>query len=99
MKKLVAIISLVSVTSLSYSWERRGPDVTFETRPIGVSSVETVQPVMVEDVEYGVEEPVVQAYPAYYREYRPVSGVVQGAETAAEGVVEGTAQAVRSVIP
>jgi len=35
----------------------------------------------------------------YYRDYRPVSGVIRGAETAAEGAVEGTAQAVESIIP
>ncbi len=63
-----------------------------------------------------VTEPVVvdrdAVYPNYYRGYgyRPVSGVidgaataaqgaVQGAAVAAEGVVEGTAQAVNSVLP
>jgi hypothetical protein len=97
MKKLLAIAALLSVASLSFSWERRGSDVVFESRPLGVSQVEPI-PVISEDVEYG---PVVveRTYPTYSREYRPVRGVVRGAATAAEGVVEGTAEAVGSLVP
>lgn len=36
-------------------------------------------------------------YDSYTREYRPVSGAIQGAATAAEGVVEGAAVATQGV--
>lgn len=99
MKNILAIAALLSISSLSFAWEARGPEVAFETRPLGVSRVEAVEEYPASEMV--AEEPVVAGtYPRYYRgEYRPVSGVIQGAETAAEGVVEGTAQAVRSIIP
>ncbi len=98
MKKLLVIISLVSIASISFAWERMGSDVVFETRPVGVSPLESTEPMVAEEVvEY--QPVVIRTYPTNYREYRPVSGVVSGAETAAEGVAEGAAQAVNSVIP
>lgn len=109
MNKLLTIAILLSIASLASAWERRGGDVVFETRPIGSSYVDTsvrrpyVAGTVVSEPSVVRTEPVVveeTVYPTYYRSgYRPVSGVVEGAATAAEGVVEGAARTVDAVLP
>jgi hypothetical protein len=102
MKKLL-VVALVSISSISFAWERMGSDVVFETRPIASQKRLAGGPAYIPVVDIVHTEPMVEEPVAvertYYRDYRPVSGVIRGAETAAEGAVEGTAQAVESIIP
>lgn len=113
MKKLISIILLSAVFTLSYSWDRINEATLSETNPIIRGPVVTPDPIGRPTLAPVTAEEYIQSpgyYSGYYHEYRPVSGVisgtaraaegaVEGAAVAAEGVVEGTAQAVNALIP
>ena len=115
MKKILSIALLVSISALAYSWDRASDDVIFGNRVMDagvyrepvvrgpMSTPEAIARPTLYDARPVVTETVIvdrdAVYPNYYRGYRPVRGVAGGAATAAEGVVEGTAQAINSLLP
>lgn len=108
MKKFLSIAFLLSISALSYSWDRASDDVIFGTRVMDAGAYRdrgvrgpmvtphaTAKSTLFETRPVVVEETV---YPTYYTGYRPVRGVVGGATTAAEGAVTGAAVAAEGVV-